>query len=625
MNCLLIMPAPLHYQNIGPQEAFSLGIGYISAAMKRIEGITVHTANCNQVTTDRKVWLTKLLEDHAIDVILSGGVYLLYESIRDIFLTAKTVNPAIVTIVGGGVVSGDPLAAMEALEYADYGVIGEGEISVTELCAALRDKQSTAEIPGLVLREEGGYRLTEPRREVADLDTLPWCDYDGFNFRDYLAQDVGFNQHAYGSIGATPSLYMLTSRSCTHQCTFCFHPEGKTYRCRSLRDIFAEFDHLYHKFHPQQVYFCDEMIGMKDDHLKEFCSRISCYDIPWITNFRVNDITVERVRMLKQANCRQIILGLESASDAILRSMRKGTTIARIENALAIAAEERVLTYGGFIFGDPEETHATAMETLEWYLAHPGYLISLHAILYFPGTPIYWRAVKAGVIKDRAQYMRDNSMQLNFSRMSDAEYNDIMYKKIPEYEGLRYNRLPRIRQATVAYDLGKAHITGLCSSCGGDMDYDRLYPISTYAPLVCRHCMTLHATDILRQHNHARANVRYLLDTYGKVAFWGIGRLFKNSLVPETVADPAIRLVDMRHGGLFGDKPIEDPEVIGREAIPFIITPTRIFSDYGYNPAAEIEKAASRMGATHFLDFSELCARDLTKTPGIIRNSHGNA
>ena len=45
----------------------------------------------------------------------------------------KSIAPNVITIVGGGMMTSDPIPAMTALHgVADYGVIGEGEITVAE-------------------------------------------------------------------------------------------------------------------------------------------------------------------------------------------------------------------------------------------------------------------------------------------------------------------------------------------------------------------------------------------------------------------------------------------------------------------------------------------------------------
>ena len=593
---------------------FPLGICYVSAAMKRADGMTTFTLNLNQTGKDGEDAVAAAIREHDIDVVLTGGLCTLYPRIRSILESAKAADARVVTVAGGGIVSGDPEAAMAALAFADYGVIGEGEITVVELCAALRDGRDPSGVPGLIIKKGNGYETTAPRAEVQDLGQLPWCDYDGFGFDEYLSQKANLSYESHEKWQTSPALSMLTSRSCPHRCTFCFHPEGITYRQRDLDDVFAELDSLLARHRPRLLSFVDEMIGLSLPQLERFCERIATYRLPWTTSFRVSDITAGKVRLLKRSNCQAIFLGLESASDRILRSMRKGATAEQMERALATAAEERLLAQGNFIFGDPLETYESCMETLEWYLAHPQYSIALGPMEYYPGTAIYWQAVASGKIGDRVRYLRDNMMQVNCTRMTDEEYNDIIRVKIPEYKKKRYRLLPEILDAKACMTGEGLSLTGTCSHCGAELGFTKLSPIPTNDPLVCERCATLHASSALQNPDRLRNNIRTLLARYGKMAFWGIGVMFKNIMEPEMVSDPRIHLIDRKCGDMFGTRTLEPPETVARLGIEVVVTPPRIsvFSFNGRDIPAEIANQARELGATRIIDLAELWYADIS-------------
>lgn len=65
--------------------------------------------------------------------------------------------------------------------------------------------------------------------------------------------------------------------------------------------------------------------------VQEFCSRIKKLNIPWYACFRVSDVTEELVEILKDGNCHTMAVGLESADNKILKSMKKITTVEEIE------------------------------------------------------------------------------------------------------------------------------------------------------------------------------------------------------------------------------------------------------------------------------------------------------
>ena len=115
-NYLLVMPRLI--QNMGDGYSFPLGIAYISASMKKA-GHNVITLNLNHRNGEVDEIIRKEIKENKINVVATGGLSFQYSTVRRVVEAAKRVNRDIVTIVGGGIISGDPEPAMKALEYAD--------------------------------------------------------------------------------------------------------------------------------------------------------------------------------------------------------------------------------------------------------------------------------------------------------------------------------------------------------------------------------------------------------------------------------------------------------------------------------------------------------------------------
>ena len=91
----------------------------------------------------------------------------------------------------------------------------------------------------------------------------------------------------------------------------------------------------------------------------------------------------ELLEHCKEAGCIHISYGLESASNKILKSMRKHISVEQIESALDQTYETGIAIRGNFIFGDKEETLDTVEETLQWWARHYKYQISILNIFRF--------------------------------------------------------------------------------------------------------------------------------------------------------------------------------------------------------------------------------------------------
>lgn len=423
LRYLFVMPkvAPDHCTSIFLPYGFLL----VCAALK-ISGRDVHTLNLNSIPNPYEK-LAQTVADDGIDVVFTGGISVQYAEIRQIMDIVKTTKPQCITCVGGGIISSDPPAAMEALKTADYGITGEGEITINSFAYALENGRDMMDVQGLVLLHfGGGYTTTPPRPPISDLDMLPFPDYEGFGLGELLRTP---NTTVFRT-SVERCAVVAIGRSCPFDCTFCFHPTGRKYRRRSIDSVFEEMDWLTGTYGSKFFLFCDEQFIYSDEFIKEFTNRIALRNVAYYINAHANALTRENVKMLKNSGCEVIGLGIESACDHILKSMRKRLTIGKIENALDIAYEAGLAVFGFIILGDPEETPESIAVSLNWWKERwKKHHINVEWILTFPGTHLYHQAAEKGIIKDKVQYIRQNKTQINVTSMSDSLYWN-MYGKV---------------------------------------------------------------------------------------------------------------------------------------------------------------------------------------------------
>lgn len=239
MNCLLVVP-PLNAELLR-SVSFPLGLGYISAAMKGLasEGVKTFNLNLHHEKGDSVQAVLEAVRREKIEAVLVGGVNFDHGHIKRIIKAVKEYDPHIQVLAGGGIITNDPETAMRALPWADFGLIGEGDLSVPELCRALKDGRDPETVDGLILKKDGGLIRTPPRAEVMDLASLPWCDYEGLGFEKYLP--------------------------------------GSTYRERDLDDIFKEIDSLVGQYQIEYLYVLDDLLARSLARLSEFCDRVKKY------------------------------------------------------------------------------------------------------------------------------------------------------------------------------------------------------------------------------------------------------------------------------------------------------------------------------------------------------------
>lgn len=425
-HVLLVMPKvpyAINDWNIPP-----VGILYVSSYMKKM-GIDVRCLNLCICEEPINVVLERTIRENEIDIVGTGDLVVNYQAVKEIVDCAKAVSQDIVTMIGGGLVTHSPEEAMRLIPNADFGVIGEGEITDSELVLALEEGRDPSTVEGIVYRDGSKLRKTAPRAVIDDLDTIPWPDYEGFDYFEIARRYAD---------GGTLTAPLTTSRSCPFQCTFCSTSGGGKYRQRSLDAIFQELEYLISHYQVGEFFLNDELFAVNGQRVHDFCQRIAGLHVKWHVMLRIGKhIQPELLNEMYQAGCVGVCYGLESADDSILKSMGKvGVTQKEIFRVLTITKAAGLKVRGGFIFGDTQETLETAEYTMNWAEEHIDLLenISISPIVLYPGSELYNRAVKSGRIPDTVQFILDGCPLVNSSeKMDDRTYQQLVNEKIPAF------------------------------------------------------------------------------------------------------------------------------------------------------------------------------------------------
>lgn len=418
LNVLYIIP---RYRTYGMEGHYvmPMGILYVSAYVKRSDIANVYTLNLNHESGEEYDILQSYITKNNIDFVGLGGLSGEYSDIFRVVSYVRKIDPNVIIQVGGGIMTADPMVTMQAMPDVDFGIIGEGEQTSVELIDAIARGLDVTSVNGIIYRGENGLRITNRRVEIDDLDTLPLPDYEGFNYAEYLRlnPDLSDEGKKYSQVS------VIGGRSCKYNCTFCFHPSGSKYRQRSLDSIFSEIDYLVKNYDISYIALREELFATDNERVRQFCERVRVYDFDWSIQLRIDSINQELVDLLKNTRCRYLFVGVESADDRVLKSMRKGITLTQIEHALDMLRDAGLNSRSGVIFGDTVETFETAMFTLDWFKRnYTKYRMFVDMIIAFPGSVLYRRACDSGVIPNPVEFLKDGCPIVNVSQMNDAEF-----------------------------------------------------------------------------------------------------------------------------------------------------------------------------------------------------------
>ena len=552
-NLLLVMPK----RNSSSTEIypFALGLPSISSVLKLI-GINVFNLNlCHHDEPIEKI-ICDYITRHDINAVATGGNSPEYGIIKNIISAIKYIDRSLITIVGGGIISAEPQIAMSALENVDYGVFGEGEVTICELVLYL-EKNLTGEkrkiefnerlansvnggvkiskfhkqinhvnnisdIKGLIFWDGHKYCKNADRQELQSLDILPWPDYEGFEIEKLLKIP---GSSTIGGSGTEGTLFVSSSRSCPFNCTFCFHTSGKKYRQRDISDFINQVEYMIEHYSVKYITIVDELFASNIERVFAFGNAMKKYKgkVKWFASFRVSDITGEMIDLLKVSGCINISIGIESADNRVLKSMRKGITIEQTERALELIYSKGLSTNGGFILGDIAETSESANKTLDFIEKHPEFDLFVNFVCPYPGTYIYKYACSKKIISDPVEYLKKGCPRVNISKLTNEEYTRL-FNRINNFS--RKTRRSNLFKAMLIHSIdsmnSKVTFSAECAKCGAVNTYKNERIIHDEF-LLCPDCNKRNYIDYPKVIlGNIDANLKLLLQKHKRVVLWGV-------------------------------------------------------------------------------------------------------
>ena len=248
---------------------------------------------------------------------------------------------------------------LEYLEQgADYVLLGEGEETLGELLDQLSGRSETRDnIIGLASRHSS---YVTRRPDIKNLDALPFPAWDLVDLPRY--KKIWLEKHGYYSMN------MVTTRGCPYHCNWCAKPIwGQRYNSRSPENVIAEMKWLKDNFHPDHIWFADDILGLKPGWIEKFANLLLEQHaiIPFKCLQRADLVTEKIAAALAQARCKTVWVGAESGSQKILDAMEKGDQVEDIYHAAELLHNHGI-EVGFFLqFGYPGEMWDDVQMTLK--------------------------------------------------------------------------------------------------------------------------------------------------------------------------------------------------------------------------------------------------------------------
>ncbi|OLS30881.1 MAG: hypothetical protein ThorAB25_06770 [Candidatus Thorarchaeota archaeon AB_25] len=323
-----------------------------------------------------------------------------YRGLRTIGM-AKTIDPTIITVVGGQHYTVLARESLEAYPELDIVVRGEGEQTLLEVTRALKGEMFLPDVKGITFKHNDRIVATENRPLIGNLNDLPFPGYD--LVRQYM-KEYHFSLMAGRN---TPYVLMEASRGCPHDCNFCTQCVhwGGTWRSKTPKRIADEFEFCYNEFGSKFFWLTDDNFGLgkrTDELCDEIISRGIGEDIMWFMQARCDDVVTHKdlIPKLRKAGLNWLLAGVESHSPETLASFNKRITPSVSKEAFEILKQNDIFAQATFIIGERSDSRET-MRGLRAYVRDLDPDLAIFMILTpYPGTQLYNDAVKNGWIED---------------------------------------------------------------------------------------------------------------------------------------------------------------------------------------------------------------------------------
>ncbi len=296
---------------------------------------------------------------------------------------AKSVNPAIVTAIGGPHPTFMYEEILSAEEHPDFVLRGEAEETLVELLEALPVARA-AEVRGIAFRAGDKVVTTDMRPHIADLDTLTpaWelLDWD----------DYHYNIEPWGRMAS-----ILTTRGCMMGCSFCSHRAfwRGDWRARDPRKVIAEIRLLVEAYQVEFITLIDPYPTNDRDRWELQLDLLIEADlnVRLLMETRVEDIIRDEDLLPKyrRAGVIHMYLGAESSSDEMLESLNKGTDVDMNKRAIDLLREHDIMTEASFMIGFPNETWDSIAKTAEEAIRLNPDIAVFPVITPMPFTPLH--------------------------------------------------------------------------------------------------------------------------------------------------------------------------------------------------------------------------------------------
>lgn len=324
---------------------------------------------------------------------LSTTFHLSFSEAQRVIQHVRQVRPDAAIVLGGAFINEQMInqgaASLEAvmrrygIDYLLFGMNSENDL--VELILCRRESRSVSGVPNLAYLDHNA----DPDK-IFRVTALRWRD---------PVLETPFSVGKIGHLSSNgKTIQMRTSYGCPFACEFCSYPQtaGK-FVMLDAETVECQVAAALTIYGARRVIFIDDTFNASLQRFVGICRRLASLNIEWFCFLRGNLINEESACLMREAGCRGVYLGIESANDDVLRNMNKRATARQFFDGVAALKNHGIITIGAFIIGFPGETDATIEDDVRFMETSGLDFYTLKEFYYMPHTPIHQKRERYGL------------------------------------------------------------------------------------------------------------------------------------------------------------------------------------------------------------------------------------
>ncbi|MCX5782774.1 MAG: radical SAM protein [Elusimicrobia bacterium] len=370
------------------------GITFLSGYLKRNN---VETDLCYYRSQEDEEYCLNLLRDKKTEIVAVSSVTSVFGNAKVLIQKIKKEFPEIFVVCGGAHVSLFP-EALTSTPGIDAICVGYGEEALLELVRSIEDNKLDYKIRNIYFKVSNSIIKNELRPFPENLDK-------------YFPEDRSIFYKEFKRKRFFNSDYeeFIFCRGCPYNCSFCSNHglkllgSGKYINYPKVETCINSIQQAMKLRSFRIVNLHDDILMLNKTWFRQFVEQYKKnIGLPFVCNARVGTISEADIKMLKDANCERIIIGIESGNEYIRNNIlnKKIGANSEIIGVFKLAHKYGIATSSQNMIGFPQENFLKFYDTVKINSQILPNSPSMSVYYPYPGTDLYKIAKEEGMLKD---------------------------------------------------------------------------------------------------------------------------------------------------------------------------------------------------------------------------------